>query len=124
MGTTGPVRQINRTEGTIDLTEARRLYDRYDQAVKKYIKVLKQISDTAKNSRLSCYSSMKSIILAIVYCDKKTGQKMTKYDPETLIKLGVMASEPKCPSGGFYSLYTKDGRRFVRCTVHGTLKTK
>lgn len=118
------IQRIYRTEGDVEVGEVKRLYANYELARRKYGDVLRKVAEHARNTRLTCFANMKSVILAIVYADRKTGQKTTRYDPERLKAMGAFPVEPKCPDGGMYSLYTKDNRRFINCTMHGTLKTR
>jgi hypothetical protein len=65
---------------------------------------------------------MRSLILAVLFHDRKMQKRMTRFNPELLIEIGAMNEIPKCPSGGKYSIIYKDGRRFFHCSIHGTLR--
>lgn len=106
----------------IDVREHQGAFSSYSRARRNYQDVLQKISNYEKDQRLRCYSTMKSLILGIMYYDKKTKKKMSRYDPEKLLKEGIFPTPPTCPSGGAFSIISRDGRRFFHCSVHGTLR--
>lgn len=106
----------------IDIRDQKLLFSEYGRAQRKYKDVLKKIAVYAADQKLRCFSIMKSLILAILYYDKKTNKKMFKYDPEKLLSEKILLSIPICPDGGEYSIIYKDGRRLFRCSVHGVLR--
>ncbi len=106
----------------VDIRDQKLLFSEYGRAQRKYKDVLKKIAAYSAEQKLRCFSVMKSLILAILYYDKKTNKKMFKYDPEKLLSEKILLSIPKCPDGGEYSIIYKDGRRLFRCSVHGVLR--
>lgn len=106
----------------IDIRDQKLLFSEYGRAQRKYKDVLKKIASYAADQKLRCFSIMKSLILGILYYDKKTNKKMFKFDPEKLLSEKIMLSIPKCPDGGEYTIIYKDGRRLFRCSVHGVLR--
>lgn len=106
----------------VDIKNQKLLFSEYGRAQRKYRDVLKKIETYAEEQRLRCFSIMKSMILAVLYYDKKTNKKMFKYDPEKLMSEKILLSIPKCPDAGEFSIIYKDGRRLFRCSVHGILR--
>jgi len=106
----------------VDIRDQKLLFSEYGRAQRKYKDVLKKIAAYSADQKLRCFSIMKSLILAVLYYDKKTNKKMFKYDPEKLLSEKILTSIPKCPDGGEYSIIYKDGRRLFRCSVHGVLR--
>lgn len=106
----------------VDIKNQKLLFSEYGRAQRKYRDVLKKIAAYSADQKLRCFSIMKSLILAVLYYDKKTNKKMFKFDPEKLLSEKIMISIPKCPDGGEFSIIYKDGRRLFRCSVHGVLR--
>ncbi len=106
----------------IDTRDQKLLFSEYGRAQRKYKDVLKKIAAYSTDQKLRCFSIMKSLILAILYYDKKTNKKMFKFDPAKLLSEKIILSIPKCPDRGEYSIIYKDGRRLFRCSVHGVLR--
>lgn len=106
----------------VDIREQKLLFSEYGRSQRNYKEVLAKIASYAKDQKLRCFSIMKSMILAVLYYDKKTNKKMFKFDPEKLKSEKILLSIPKCPDGGEFSIIYKDGRRLFRCSIHGLLK--
>ncbi|HOY68587.1 MAG TPA: hypothetical protein PLP29_17035 [Candidatus Ozemobacteraceae bacterium] len=107
---------------SVDIKTHRSMFSEYGRAQRRYQDVLKKISSYAEDQKLRCFSIMKSMILAILYYDKKTGKKMFKFDPDKLKSEKILVDTPRCPDGGEYSIVYKDGRRLFRCSLHGILR--
>ncbi len=117
------VRDIqNQPTAKVDILERRPTISRYTRSRKNYADVLKKISEAKKEERLKCFATMKSLIRGILFYDQKTKKKTSRYDPERLVKEGIFTTAPTCPSGGKYSIISRDGRRFFHCDIHGTLR--
>lgn len=110
------------TAPSVDIKTQRSMFSEYGRAQRRYLDVLKKIESYAEDQKLRCFSIMKSMILAILYYDKKTGKKMFKFDPEKLKSEKILIDIPRCPDGGEYSIVYKDGRRLFRCSLHGILR--
>lgn len=108
----------------VDVLEKRAAFSRYTRSRRNYEDVLKKISEAKKEERLKCFAAMKSLIRGILFYDQKTKKKTSRYDPERLVKEGIFTTPPTCPSGGKYSIISRDGRRFFHCDIHGTLRQK
>lgn len=107
---------------TVDISRDVLLFQTYKTAQENYEKVLKKIEDNEKSYKLKCFARMKKLIFAVLYNDKKTGKRTTKFDVEKLIDIGALDAPPVCPRNGEYSIIYKSGRRFFNCSVHGILK--
>ncbi|GAB4283361.1 MAG: hypothetical protein Kow0029_29480 [Candidatus Rifleibacteriota bacterium] len=117
------VQRINELDtSNIDIKKYRYFFSDYEKNKKNYRKILKKVEDYQKDFKLKCFAKMRSLILAVLFHDRKMQKKMTRYDPELLKKIGALSDIPKCPSGGVYSIIYKDGRRFFHCSIHGTLR--
>ena len=98
------------------------MYRNYQTAQTNYEKVLKIFEDNEKDYKLKCFARMRKLILAVLYYDKKTGKKLTKFDTDMLVEMGALEEVPICPRGGEYSIIYKNGKRLFNCSVHGVLK--
>jgi hypothetical protein len=117
------IQKINDTDTTtIDLQKHKYFFSGYKDTKEKYEEALEKLEDYQKTYKVKCFARMRTLIMAVLYHDKKMGRKMTTFDPELLKKIGALDKIPKCPSGGEYSILYKDGRRFFHCSVHGTLR--
>lgn len=117
------INKISKLDTTkIDVKKYRYFFSDYEKNQKNYRKTLKKIEDYQKDYKIKCFAKMRSIILAVLFHDRKMKKKMTKFNPELLIKIGAMNESPRCPQNGKYSIIYKDGRRFFHCSVHGTLR--
>ena len=117
------IQKINDTDtSSIDLKKYRYFFSGYKDTKEKYDEALEKLEDYQKTYKVKCFARMRSLIMAVLYHDKKMGRKMTTFDPQLLKKIGALNEIPKCPSGGEYSILYKDGRRFFHCSVHGTLR--
>ncbi|HNW33912.1 MAG TPA: hypothetical protein PKM25_03200, partial [Candidatus Ozemobacteraceae bacterium] len=106
----------------VDIKAQKAMFSEYGRTHRKYQDVLKSIASYAEDQKLRCFSIMKSMILAVLYYDKKTNKKMFKFDPDKLKSEKILLDIPKCPDGGVYSIVYKDGRRLFRCSLHGILR--
>ncbi len=106
----------------INLKKDRELFKGYNRARADFTETLKKVEDYEKDFRLKCFARMRSLILAVLFYDRKNATRMTKFDPDALIKIGALQEIPVCPRGGRYSIIYKDGRRLFHCSIHGTLK--
>ena len=121
----GLVKQIYQQDNKrIDVKEQRGMFFEYSKARKNYQAAIQKITDFEKDQRLRCYSAMRSLILGVIYYDKKAKKKMSRYDPEKLLKEGIFPTPPTCPASGTFSIISRDGRRFFHCSIHGTLRQK
>lgn len=117
------ISRINQYDTTsIDVKKARRIFSSYRLVKTRYKQVTKKINNYSKDYKLRCFAKMKTIILAVLYYDRKFKTRMTRYDVKELLKIGALKKEPKCPQNGKYSIIYKDGRRFFHCSVHGVLR--
>ncbi len=117
------VQKIGQMDTTkINLKKDRELFKSYNRARADFTETLKKVEDYEKDFRLKCFARMRSLILAVLFYDRKNSKRMTKFDPDALIKLGALQEIPFCPRGGRYSIIYKDGRRLFHCSIHGTLK--
>ncbi|MBF0503000.1 MAG: hypothetical protein HQM09_22890 [Candidatus Riflebacteria bacterium] len=118
------VQRINSTDTSkgFDVKEQQKIFLDYSFAFKKYHDVMVKIAQDQKETKLRCFSIMKSLILAVVIYDKKGNKKMFKFDPQKLIEENIIKESMPCPGGGEYSIFYKDGRRFFHCSIHGTLR--
>lgn len=112
------------SDGTIHVNVRKEAltFETYKKAQSNYEKVLKKVEKYEKDYKLKCFARMRKLILAVLYCDKKTGKKVTKFDPEKMVEIGAFEEAPTCPRGGEYSIIYKDGRRLFNCSLHGILK--
>lgn len=113
--------------GTADTTKIntrkdRDLFKNYNRARTDFTETLKKVEEYEKDFRLKCFAKMRSLILAVLFYDRKSGSRMTKFDPDELVKIGALQEIPTCPRGGRYSIVYKDGRRLFHCSIHGTLR--
>ncbi|MBF0545705.1 MAG: hypothetical protein HQM08_14775 [Candidatus Riflebacteria bacterium] len=108
----------------IDVKQQKEIFKNYSQSFRKYQDAILKISHEQKEMKQRCFSVMKSLVLAVVFYDKKMNKKLFKFDSKRLIEAGILKEEPICPANGEYSIFYKDGKRFLRCSVHGTLKQK
>jgi len=106
----------------INTRKDRDLFKGYNRARADFSDTLKKVEEYEKDFRLKCFAKMRSLILAVLFYDRKTGSRMTKFDAEGLVKIGAFQEAPACPRGGRYSIIYKDGRRLFNCSIHGTLK--
>lgn len=106
----------------INTRKDRDLFKNYNRARADFSDTLKKVEEYEKDFRLKCFAKMRSLILAVLFYDRKTGSRMTKFDAEGLVKIGAFQEAPACPRGGRYSIIYKDGRRLFNCSIHGTLK--
>ncbi|MGM0598502.1 MAG: hypothetical protein ACQETH_01680 [Candidatus Rifleibacteriota bacterium] len=117
------IQKINDTDTTsIDIKEHKYFFSGYKNTKEKYEETLEKLEDHQKTYKIKCFARMRSLIMAVLYHDKKMDKKMTTFDPQLLKKIGALNEIPQCPSGGEYSIIYKDGRRFFHCSVHGTLR--
>ena len=117
------VNKINQLDTTkINMRDSHLVFDDYSKVKKEYTKTRRRIDDYEKEFKLKCFARMRSLILAVLYSDKHFRKRTTKFDAETLIKIGALQETPICPRGGEYSIVYKDGRRLFRCSKHGILK--
>lgn len=117
------INKISKTDtSNIDIKKFRYFFSDYERKQENYLKVRKKIEDFQKDFKIKCFAKMRSLILAVLFHDRKMQKRMTRFNPELLIKIGAMNEIPKCPSGGKYSIIYKDGRRFFHCSIHGTLR--
>lgn len=117
------INKINNLDTTnIDIKKYRHFFYDYEKDRKHYRKTLQKIEDYRKDFKIKCFARMRSLILAVLFHDRKLKKKMTRFDPELLIEIGALEKMPECPSGGKYSIIYKDGRRFFHCSVHGVLR--
>jgi hypothetical protein len=117
------INKINRTDtSNIDIKKFRYFFSDYEKSQKNYQRTLKKIEDYQKDFKLKCFARMRSLILAVLFHDRKMKKRMTRFNPELLMKIGALNEIPECPSGGKYSIIYKDGRRFFHCSVHGILR--
>ncbi len=106
----------------INTRKDRDLFKGYNRARADFSDTLKKVEEYEKDFRLKCFAKMRSLILAVLFYDRKIGSRMTKFDAEELVKIGAFQEAPACPRGGRYSIIYKDGRRLFNCSIHGTLK--
>lgn len=117
------INRISKTDTTkIDVKKFRYFFSEYERNQKNYRQTLQKIEDYQKDFKIKCFAKMRSLILAVLFHDRKMQKRMTRFNPELLIEIGAMTEVPKCPSGGKYSIIYKDGRRFFHCSIHGTLR--
>jgi hypothetical protein len=117
------IQKIGNTDTTkINLRKDRDLFKNYTRARTDFTDTLKKVEDYEKDFRLKCFARMRSLILAVLFYDRKAGTRMTRFAPDELIKIGALQEIPVCPRGGRYSIIYKDGRRLFHCSIHGTLK--
>jgi len=115
------INSVDTSKG-FDVKETQRLFTDYSFAFKKYRDVMLEIAKDQKESKLRCFSIMKSLILAVVVYDRKGNKKMFKFDQQKLMDAGIIQDVTPCPSNGEFSIFYKDSRPFFHCSVHGTLK--
>jgi hypothetical protein len=117
------INEINNLDTTnIDVKKYRYFFSDYEKSQKHYQRTLKKVEDYRKDFKIKCFARMRSLILAVLFHDRKLKKKMTRFNPDLLIEIGALNKMPECPSGGKYSIIYKDGRRFFHCSVHGILK--
>lgn len=117
------IQKISQTDTTkIDVQKDREIFKTYTRARADYQDSLDKIEEYEKDFRVKCFARMRSLILAVLFYDRKTGTRMTRFSPEKLIEVGALQEVPQCPRGGKYSIIYKDGRRLFHCSVHGTLR--
>ncbi len=117
------INKISKTDTTnIDIKRYRYFFSDYEKARKEYRQTLKKVEDYQKDFKLRCFAKMRSLILAVLFHDRKMQKRMTRFNPDLLLEIGALTEIPQCPSGGKYSIIYKDGRRFFHCSIHGTLK--
>jgi hypothetical protein len=117
------IKRINETDtSSIDVKKQKSFFYEYNNTQRDYRKVLKKLEESNKDDRLKCFARMRSLILAVMFHDRREKKKMTKFLPEKLIKMGALKEMPICPKGGTYSIIYKDGRRFFHCSIHGVLR--
>ncbi|MEW6711936.1 MAG: hypothetical protein AB1403_19090, partial [Candidatus Riflebacteria bacterium] len=117
------INKISKTDTTnIDIKRFRYFFNDYEKAQKDYKQTLKKVEDYQKDFKLRCFAKMRSLILGVLFHDRKMQKRMTRFNPDLLLEIGAMTEIPQCPSGGKYSIIYKDGRRFFHCSIHGTLK--
>lgn len=117
------VQRISQTDTTkINTKTDRDLFKPYSRAKTDYQESLDKVEEYEKDFRIKCFARMRSLILAVLFYDRKTNTRMTKFNSEKLIEVGALQEVPVCPRGGKYSIIYKDGRRLFHCSVHGTLR--
>lgn len=117
------IQKIGNTDTTkINLRKDRDLFKGYTRAKTDFTDTLKKVEEYEKDFRLKCFARMRSLILAVLFYDRKTGTRMSRFAPDELVKIGALQEIPVCPRGGRYSIVYKDGRRLFHCSIHGTLK--
>lgn len=112
----------NSGQPTVDVREQRLLYNNYKAAQARYRDTIRQVDDYQKDQKLKCFSMMKSLIRGIMYYDQKVGKRLTRFEPELLLKEGVFTTVPRCPENGTYTIIVRNERRFFHCSVHGILR--
>ncbi|MBF0409467.1 MAG: hypothetical protein HQM10_19160 [Candidatus Riflebacteria bacterium] len=120
------VKKINSIDSSkgLDIKQQKEIFKEYSFAAKKYQDAVEKISREQSGMKSKCFSTMKSLVLAVVFFDKKMNRKMFKFDSKRLVEAGIIKDEPLCPGNGEYSIFYKDGKRFLKCSVHGSLKQK
>ncbi|KAF1080063.1 MAG: hypothetical protein GQF41_3530 [Candidatus Rifleibacterium amylolyticum] len=117
------IQKISQTDTTkINIQKDRDLFKPYTRARTDYQDSLNKIEEYEKDFRVKCFARMRSLILAVLFYDRKTGSRMTKFSAEKLVEVGALQEIPECPRGGKYSIIYKDGRRLFHCSIHGTLR--
>ncbi|MDD2997845.1 MAG: hypothetical protein PHV05_02215 [Candidatus Riflebacteria bacterium] len=117
------IQKITESDSTkIDVKKQKEIFKNYSRAKADFRDVLVKVEEYEKDFKLKCFARMRSLILAVLFYDRKNKSRMTKFDPDKLIELGAIQEIPKCPQGGKYSIIYKDGRRLFNCSIHGTLK--
>ncbi|PKL47175.1 MAG: hypothetical protein CVV42_13970 [Candidatus Riflebacteria bacterium HGW-Riflebacteria-2] len=117
------VQRISQTDTTkINIQSDRDLFKPYARARADYQESLDKVEEYEKDFRVKCFARMRSLILAVLFYDRKTGTRMTKFNAEKLLEVGALQEIPMCPRGGSYSIIYKDGRRLFHCSIHGTLR--
>ena len=117
------IQKISESDTTkINTQKDRELFKPYDRARADYQDSRNKIEEYEKDFRVKCFARMRSLILAVLFYDRKTNTRMTRFIPEQLIEVGALQEIPECPRGGKYSIIYKDGRRLFHCSIHGTLR--
>lgn len=116
------VNEINNTQGKINTRNKPNAISKYNWKLNDYRKNLKKLEEYKKNSKLRCFSIMKSIVKAILYYEQKSGNKVTKFDPDFFVKEKLLDATPQCPNNGSYTIIFRASKRNIYCTVHGVLK--
>ncbi|MBU1107493.1 MAG: hypothetical protein KKB51_12555 [Candidatus Riflebacteria bacterium] len=117
------IQRISQSDTTkIDTQKGRDLFKTYNRARTDYQESRDKIEEYEKDFRIKCFARMRSLILAVLFYDRKTKTRMSTFNPEQLVKVGALQKIPECPRGGNYSIIYKDGRRLFHCSIHGTLR--
>lgn len=117
------VQKISEKDTTkINTQKDRDLFKPYNRAKADYEESLNKVEEYEKDFRVKCFARMRSLILAVLFYDRKTNARMTKFSAEKLVEVGALQEIPECPRGGKYSIIYKDGRRLFHCSIHGTLR--
>ena len=117
------IQKISETDTEkIDTRNARDIFRNYDLAKSEYKSSRSKIDEYEKDFRVKCFGRMRSLIVAVLFYDRKTGKRMTRFNAQQLIETGALQEIPACPRGGTYSIIYKDGRRLFHCSVHGILR--
>ena len=117
------VQKISQSDTTkINTQKDRELFKTYNRARTDYQESLNKVEEYEKDFRVKCFARMRSLILAVLFFDRKSNTRMTKFNAEKLIEIGALQEIPECPRGGNYSIIYKDGRRLFHCSIHGTLR--
>lgn len=117
------VKKISESQTSrIDLRKDMDIFKSYKRAKTDLKETLVKVEEYEKDFRLKCFAKMRSIILAVLFYDRQTQKRMSRFIPEELVKVGALQEIPECPRGGKYSIIYKDGRRLFHCSIHGTLK--
>ncbi|PKL42861.1 MAG: hypothetical protein CVV41_12605 [Candidatus Riflebacteria bacterium HGW-Riflebacteria-1] len=117
------VQKISQGDTTkINIQKDRELFKTYNRARTDYQESLNKVEEYEKDFRVKCFARMRSLILAVLFFDRKSNTRMTKFNAEKLIEIGALQEIPECPRGGNYSIIYKDGRRLFHCSIHGTLR--
>ncbi len=118
------IQKINQTNTDgLNVKEQLNTFSNYSYAFRRYRDVMNKIANADKEMKKKCFSIMRSLIVSVVVYDKKTKKKMFKFDAQKLLQEGIITEIPKCPAGGEYSIYYKDGQRLLQCSRHGTLRS-
>ncbi|HNV71209.1 MAG TPA: hypothetical protein PKO06_16010 [Candidatus Ozemobacteraceae bacterium] len=118
------MQKINQTNTDgLNVKEQLNTFSNYSYAFRRYRDVMNKIANADKEMKKKCFSIMRSLIVSVVVYDKKTKKKMFKFDAQKLLQESIITELPKCPAGGEYSIYYKDGQRLLQCSRHGTLRS-
>lgn len=107
---------------SVDVKSQRSMYVRYQAAQNKYQDTIRKVVDLQKDQKLKCFSMMKSLVRGIVFYDQKVGKKLTRFDPDQLLREHIFSTIPSCPENGTYTIIVRNERRFFHCSIHGILR--